>query len=125
MVLKIRRLVASYIDYNIIFYTCYYLAKIIEPIISGNIFLKILFSIAFIFIGFNLFLRKDIIFGYESIGKKITGLKIYDENGKRVTNKKQLIDRIYHSVWTFHIYIFMILINNKSSGDKTIGTEVR
>ncbi len=59
----------------------------------------------------NVFLRKDIIFGYESIGKKLMRLKIYDKNNERLTNKKQLIDRTFHSLWTFHIYIFMILIN--------------
>lgn len=125
MGLKIRRLVATYIDYSIIFNVCYYLLKYIQSLIIENLFFEIFFLILFILIGLNLFLRKDVIFGYESIGKNLKRLKIYDKNNERLTNKKQLIDRIFHSIWTFHIYIFMILINNKSTGDKKIGTTVK
>ncbi len=73
----------------------------------------------------NAVLRKNIIFGYESIGKKVMGLKIYDENEKRIKNNKILMDRVYYSLPTFHIYMFMILANNKSTGDKKMKTTVK
>ena len=89
MRIKLKRLIAISIDYVIILITDYY---------------------------FSTFW---LIFSYESIGKKkIMGLKIYDENGKRIKNKKILTDRVYYSLSTFHIYMFMILANNKSTGDK-------
>lgn len=74
----------------------------------------------------NLFLRKDTLFGYESIGKKLMRLKIYDlSNNERVKNKKKLIDRNFYSFCSLPIYAFMILINNQSVGDKEMKTTVK
>lgn len=125
MILRIRRLLAIWIDYVIIFYTCFYAGKIIEPLTFKNIFLEIVFSIAFLLIFFTIFIRKDSIFGYESIGKKIMCLKIYDLNGQRVTEKKKLIDRTFYTTPFFCLYPIMVLINNQSIGDRKIGTQVK
>ena len=78
MGLKIRRLIAIYIDFIITIYICYFFEIITNLLIPENLFFEIIFSIIFFIIWFNLFLRKDTIFGYESIGKKLMRLKIYD-----------------------------------------------
>lgn len=122
--IKIKRLIAIYIDYIIWFYSCYFLLNANEMLFE-NIVLKIFFAVVIMLIGFNLFLRKDTIFGYTSIGKKIMRLKIYDEKGEQLTNKKKLLDRVFYSLWPFPIYPIMVLWNNQSNGDKKIKTEVR
>ena len=104
MCVKIRRLIAIYIDFNITVYICYFLEKIISLLIPENLFLEIIFSIISFIIWFNLFLKKDTLFGYESIGKKLMRLKIYDlSNNERVKNKKRLIDRNFYSFWSLPI----------------------
>lgn len=122
MLLKIRRFLAVYIDFVIIFYLCYYPFYILD--IFDNIYYSIFLSSCFLVLFFNIFLIKDCIFGYESIGKKIMFLKIY-HNGDVLKDKKILKDRVYFSIWNFPIYPFMILINNKSSGDNKFGTIVK
>ena len=52
------------------------------------------------------------------------GLKIY-QNGKRIKDKKILVDRITKTFCSFPFYPFMIKINNKSSGDNKLNTEVK
>ncbi|MCI9281129.1 MAG: hypothetical protein HFI49_02580 [Bacilli bacterium] len=122
MLLKIRRFLAVYIDFVIIFYLCYYPFYILD--IFDNIYYSIFLSSCALVLFFNIFLIKDCIFGYESIGKKIMFLKIY-HNGDVLKDKKILKDRVYFSIWNFPIYPFMILINNKSSGDNKFGTIVK
>lgn len=124
MGIKIRRLIAVYIDLMIILFPNYYFFDFWLQF-SKNIFFQFFLSIVGFLVYINIFLRKDVILGYESIGKKLMCLKIYDENNNRLKDKKILVDRIYHSLWTFNIYIFMILINNKSSGDYKMKTTVR
>ena len=124
MGIKIRRLIAVCIDFVIIFFGSYYFC-VFWSLFSENIFFHFFLSMVGFFLFINIFLRKDVILGYESIGKKLMRLKIYDENNNRLKDKKILVDRIYHSRWTFNIYIFMILINNKSSGDYKMKTTVR
>lgn len=122
MLLKIRRFVAIYIDFVIIFYLCYYPFYILD--IFNNIYYSIFLSSCALVLFFNIFLMKDCILGYESIGKKIMFLKIY-HNDDVLKDKKILKDRVYFSIWNFPIYPFMILINNKSSGDNKLGTIVK
>ena len=122
MLLKIRRFLAIYIDFVIIFYLCYYLFHILD--IFDNIYYSIFLSSCALVLFFNIFLLKDCICGYESIGKKIMFLKIY-YNDDILKDKRILKDRVYFSIWNFPIYPFMILINNKSSGDNKFGTIVK
>ena len=122
MFLKIRRFLAVYIDFILIFYLCYFFANLIN--VFDNIFYQIFDGIVVLILFLNIFLRKDCIIGCESIGKKIMHLKIY-KNSIRVENKKILIDRVLCSMGSFCFYPFMIFINNKSSGDNKYGTEVK
>lgn len=59
MIIKVKRLIAMVIDYYIIFYPCWYLLQ----------FALSLFGFILVC---GLFAVKDIIFGYESIGKKLS-----------------------------------------------------
>ncbi len=52
-------------------------------------------------------------------------LRIYNTDGSELKDKKKLIDRVFQSLSTANLYPFMILINNRSNGDKKIGTEVK
>lgn len=121
---KIKRLIAFYIDYTIGFYVSYFLLNGNEMLFE-NMVLKIFFAVIIMLIGFYFFLRKDTIFGYTSIGKKIMKLKIYDEKGEQLTNKRKLIDRVFYSLWLFPLYPIMVLWNNQSRGDTKVKTEVR
>ncbi len=127
MNLKIRRLIAMYIDFHIVFFATYIFIGMFESLFYKNILVDIIFGLAFGTIFINLLLRKDMIFGYESIGKKIMKLKIYDENGMRIKNRKELIDRIYYSLFSyeFPFYPYIILINNRSRGDRIVKTVVK
>ncbi len=62
---------------------------------------------------------KDIIFGYESIGKKLMKLEIVNQVGEKEKNKLFLFKRVFYSLFTvfFPLYPYMILFNNKSFGD--------
>ena len=124
MVLKFRRLMAALIDYIIIFYTCYAYEYLFSKLID-NIIFKIFVAIVAAVLFINLFIRKDVIFGYESLGKKAMRLKIYDQNGDRIIKRNLLINRIIPTLITFPIYVFMILSNNKSIGDIKNKTFVR
>lgn len=135
MRLKIRRLLASLVDYAII------LIILMTPVI---IISKLLFKVSFVsnnpsvlYIPFPLVMvmiialwqaiyRKDLIFKNVSIGKKIYQLEIVDKNGKVLTDREILIKRNKESMelMNFPLYPFMILINNKSYGDSKYNTKV-
>ena len=75
---------------------------------------------------FTLLLRKDCIFGYESIGKKLMYLKIYNQSNERVMDKKILQERIYYNLLCFpHVNGIMILAGGQSEGDQKMHTVVR
>ena len=121
--LKLRRLIAAYIDCLIIFYvSCvplYYIYTLFE-----NLFMNIFTSLLALLIMINLLLRKDCFIGYESIGKKICRLKIY-HNDNPIKDKKLLMDRVFYTLWPFVSYPFMVLYNNKSNGDIKCNTEIK
>ena len=123
MIIQLRRLLAIAIDYYIIFHIIYLPLNYIFKN-STNILVDILSGLLAIILLVNLFLRKDCLIGYESVGKKIMRLKIF-QNGKTVQNKKILVDRIFYTLWPFMTYPFMVLYNNKSKGDIRCNTEVK
>jgi len=130
MSLKLRRLLATCIDYCVIIYPISYfsefLKKTISIVIQNKFICDMLIGIIFLVLLFSLFIRKDTLFGYESIGKKIMKLKIYDKEGSRIKDKRLLIDRVFRSCnLYFPLYPFMILFDNKSEGDKKMETRVK
>lgn len=123
MFLKIRRLFALYIDFILIFIISYFPFHYIYTLFYTS-FMNIFMGSISLLLLINLFLRKDCLIGYESIGKKIMLLSIYQENEK-VIDKKLLMDRVAYSIWPFISYPFMILYNNRSKGDVAFNTSVK
>jgi len=122
MYIKLQRIMALIIDYLLIYNVIYIPYFIITSLIKSNL-LEILLDIISLIIVLFLFIKKDCIFGYESIGKKIMGLRIYYENEK-VKDKKILTDRIIKSICIFPFYPFMILKDNRSQGDIKLNTKI-
>ncbi len=85
---KLKRFVAIGIDCFLIYCVLYTIS--IPQIIFRNDILDWITGIIDVFFIIFICPRKDCLFGYESIGKKIVGLHIY-KDGKRVTDKKILI----------------------------------
>lgn len=123
MKVKVRRLLAIYIDGTIIEYIVGIPSKILY-IKFDNICFNIILTIIDLVIVVLLFLYKDGIFGYESIGKKMTGLKIYKDND-RLTDKEILFRRNLKSFVELPSYIFDVISTNKSAGDNKYYTVVK
>lgn len=124
MLLRLRRLIASYLDIMIISFVIYYPCKLLEILFKNNIVLNIISAILIVVILYILILNKDSIIGYESIGKKIMRLKIYKDE-KRLEDKKILRKRNFLSFWDLPFYIINVLFDNKTEGDIKCNTEVK
>lgn len=120
---KIKRLIAAIIDYSVTMLVVFKSVEIISEAL-GIISARIILSTIGLFIVISFLLYKDCIIGYESIGKKLMHLKIY-QNNKRITDKKILLERNEATIVGFPLYPFMILIKNKSFGDLEYNTEVK
>ena len=124
MLLRLRRLIASYIDIMLISFIIYYPFKLLEILFKNNMVLNIISAILIVVILYILILNKDGIMGYESIGKKIMRLKIY-KDGKRLEDKKILRKRNYLSFYDLPFYVINVLFDNKTEGDIKCNTEVK
>jgi len=133
--LKIKRLLATLIDFYISIIVVYPIAYIfnIEKYFDNlilNIDIKesiitiFIVMIICIILGYILIILKDSLFSNKSLGKKILGLSIIDKQNNEVTNKKILFKRNLLSLIVLVIYPIMIIINNKSLGDYQYDTSV-
>ena len=123
-----KRLVASGIDL-IIFslfgnLTGSLIILCVPQYIFKNDTLNTILVFVLMILNFLVFLNKDGIFGYNSIGKKIMKLKIFDDNDEIVTNKKILFLRNFESFKYIISYVPMILTKNQSAGDEKYHTYV-
>lgn len=71
-----------------------------------------------------LVIQKDCLFGYESIGKKMMKLKIY-QNGKILRDKSILRKRAIEDLKNFMLYPIMLWANGRSVADEKYNTEVK
>lgn len=124
MFLRLRRLIASYLDIMLIYFILYYPVKLLVNLFENNMILNIISAILIVVILYILILNKDSIIGYESIGKKIMRLKIY-KVGKRLEDKKILRKRNYLNIRDMPFYVINVLVNNKTEGDIKCNTEVK
>ena len=124
MFLRLRRLIASYLDIMLIYFILYYPVKLLVNLFENNMILNIISAILIVVILYILILNKDGIIGYESIGKKIMRLKIYKDE-KRLEDKKILRKRNFLSFWDLPFYIINVLFDNKTEGDIKCNTEVK
>lgn len=122
MKLKIKRIFAAVIDFYIIGLALALPLEIINYLIGIDI-ISIIIGIAFVLLFIYLYCRKDCIFGYESIGKKLLGLSIYSKN-IRITDKVLLKNRVISTFELLPLYPIDILIDNVSIGDKKYDTEI-
>ena len=127
MTLKIRRLLAVYID----FITAVVVSTVVTNIVTlGNFnaprsfFMQILSIVIYLLLVISYIVIKDILFKSASLGKKILGIKIIDDNGSDVLKRKILIKRNLENLIVFPLYIIDVLLNNQSKGDKKYKTKV-
>ena len=73
---------------------------------------------------YKLFIYKDFLFGYESIGKKIMKLKIYQDNNL-LLNKEILKKRNCKNLKSFIAYTIMVLVDNKSCVDSDLNIYIK
>jgi len=122
MKIKIKRIIAGVIDFYIIGLGLILPLYFISDLLNCSIISSIISALSVIlFICF--YCKKDCIWGYESIGKKLLGLRIYS-NGNRIKDKKLLKDRVVSTFMLFPLYPLHILIDNKSIGDDKYNTYV-
>ena len=125
MLLRVRRLIAVYLDYVICMYINYPLILISNLFEDSTYnFISIIIDVICILIFLYTFFHKDCLIGYESIGKKIMRLKIY-QNDVQVHDKNLLLKRVEKTFWSIPIYPFLILINNQTWADKELNTMVK
>lgn len=122
--LKIRRLLALFLDISIITIGL----SIILDFIFVNIFTEesyvyiITFSFTYTIFYFALFITKDFLFKNASLGKKIFGIAIFSND--EIPSKKVLFKRVINKLYLFPFIPFMIMKNNKTFGDIKYNTIV-
>ena len=122
----VKRLVALYIDLAFASLVSNILSVLfpVEPYIYSDIINTIRFLVPINAILFVI-VCKDILFKNRSIGKRIMGLYIYDENGEYVSDKKVLVGRIASLISIYFVNDFLgVMHGKKTRGDKKYHTYV-
>jgi len=124
--MKIKRLIAGYVDFIAIMLS----VSLLVDIITNGYFnpdaplplllFEILIYLVFIYLAF---ISKDILFLNASLGKKLMGLEILDSNNE-IPPKKILIKRNSVVVLSFPFEIFNIIFSGYTTGDKKYKTIV-
>ncbi len=120
--LKLKRLIALFIDWIVTGFLVSVPTDLSKIILTKNF--RLILELGMIILFIILFFHKDLLFKNASLGKKIMGIGIYDENDQKVIDKKLLVDRNVASLEYFPFYPFMILFRNKSVGDGKFHTKV-
>lgn len=127
MWIKLKRLLATYIDFAFIMIITTLFINIItlgNAKLSSNVIINCVIIFIYLGIVYFLLITKDLLFKNASLGKKILGIEIFNENYEKINDKKIIINRNKASMQDFPIYVFQILISNKSAGDKEYNTIV-
>ncbi len=124
--MKRKRMLALIIDFSLLYVYQLALSKIIEFLIAITNSIVVFFLCwAFTMLSsLYLIICKDCLIGYESIGKKIMKLKIY-QDGKILKDKNILKKRGIEDLKNFMLYPIMLWANNKSVADEKFNTEVK
>lgn len=127
MNLRDKRIIAVAIDtyiYIILLKYSRYIFNMI-PFIENDI-VRLFVSIIWMLLLVFSYSSKDIIFGYESIGKKLMKLQICYEDGTQVKDKRLLFERVFYSLTSLsNLYLIDIIYDEKSVGDKKTKTIVK
>lgn len=122
MNIKEKRLFAWMID-NFIFFIILNSTAIIfdKPIpLFENHFLKTLLALLYFAVFSILYCSKDILIGYNSVGKKIMKIGIYTDDGEMQKNKYILFVRVFLTLITgkWVVYPITILYDGRTYGDE-------
>lgn len=114
----VKRLVALYIDLAFASLVSNILSVVFpaEPYIYSDIINTIRFLVPINAILFVI-VCKDILFKNRSIGKRIRGLHIYDENGEYVSDKKVLVGRIASLISIYFVNDFLEAMHGGKLGE--------
>ncbi len=124
--LKLRKILAYYFDFLLIFYSIVFLGKLLEIfIIHSSTFFKEFLSIVMFILVYYLFSRRDYIMKGRSLGKRIFKLAIYNESDGGRTDIKTLIKRSRIEVLFFAYDFILILVSGKELADYIYKTEAR
>lgn len=123
--IKIRQLLAAYIGFWLYIVPGNILLIIFQP--NSYIFIDI-FNVIFAVFPFvvciTLLVFKDTVLKNRSIGKKIMGLYIYDQDNQIIQHKDVLIQKNFYKLWLFPVSGFLISLCNQSIGDQQYCTVV-
>lgn len=72
----------------------------------------------------TLLVFKDTVLKNRSIGKKIMGLYIYDQDNQIIQHKDVLVQKNFYKLWLFPVSGFLISLCNQSIGDQQYCTVV-
>lgn len=127
MKIKIKRMVAAYIDIVLAVFISLLLVYILtlgNCNLESPLIFQVLSGLLYIIITVLILNRKDLVFKNASIGKKILGIKIVDSQNNDIKDKKLLVNRNKETLSDFSLYPIHILICNQSSGDEKFNTKV-
>jgi len=116
--IRIKRLLSGYIDLILIIV----IANLIVWILSGNLFYSTEFEYILYFLATIGILTKDLIFRNKSIGKKILGLEVKNNDNTTSSILKIILRNITYVFWPIEGLI--VLISNKRIGDIVFKTKV-
>ena len=123
--IKMKRLIAIYIDFIVIIMT-----TLLTNIImfghfnqSETVIVIIIGIIVYLFVFYTLMIRKDLLFKNASLGKKIFKLNIIMENGE-IPKQKIILKRNIETFSSFPTNILSIIFDNTTSGDRKYNTSV-
>lgn len=126
MVIRIKRIIAFLIDWNI---TLLPILLLYELSLSMGIEnekllpLTMLFSFILVFGGFTLVILRDFIFNGKSFGKRIFGLIILDKNTMGIPKKRQLILKNIF-LFIYPVECIFLLTTGETLGNKITDTVV-
>lgn len=126
MVIRIKRIIAFLIDWNI---TLLPILLLYELSLSMGIEnekllpLTMLFSFILVFGGFTLVVLRDFIFNGKSLGKRIFGLIILDKNTMGIPKKRQLILKNIF-LFIYPVECILLLATGETLGNKITDTVV-
>lgn len=126
--MKLKRLIAIFIDYYVILFVGFLLAFIVVTTGQALNISNIEFSIDLIINRITMpisiigLLLKDLIFKNKSLGKKIMKIEVKKKNGQLPTSMELVLRNIFYIIWPIEFVI--LIICNQRIGDIILNTSV-
>lgn len=123
MGIRIKRILALVIDWNICFFPLVFLAPLVYSLIGQQSTIAILSSFLIMISPFALVVLRDVIIKGCSLGKRIMCLRVYDKETMRQASRKQCFLRNIF-LFIYPIDGIILLATGYSVGDRAAGTVV-